>query len=87
MIQEMKLVKIGLTMEMGIIVKWYKKEGDYINEGEPFFDVETDKATQTMESFHTGYVKKLLGEVGEEISVNTLIALIGDKDDVVPDWY
>lgn len=85
MIEEVKLVKIGLTMETGKIVLWHKKEGDYIQEGEPFFDVETDKATQTVESFHTGYIKKLLVQPDEEIAVNTTIALIGDKDDPVPE--
>lgn len=84
MIQEVKLAKIGLTMETGKIVLWHKQEGDYIEEGEPFFDVETDKATQTVESFHTGYIKKLLVQPDEEVSVSTTIALIGDKDDPVP---
>jgi pyruvate dehydrogenase E2 component (dihydrolipoamide acetyltransferase) len=85
MIQEVKLVKIGLTMETGKITLWHKKEGEYIKEGEPFFDVETDKATQTVESFHTGYVKRLLVSAGEEVPVNTAIALIGDRDDPLPE--
>jgi len=81
MIQEVKLVKIGLTMETGTIVQWLKKEGDYVKEGEPFFEVETDKTTQTVESFISGYVKKLLVQPGTEVPVNTVIALIGDLGD------
>jgi pyruvate dehydrogenase E2 component (dihydrolipoamide acetyltransferase) len=84
MIQEVKLAKIGLTMETGTIVQWFKKEGEYVKEGEPFFEVETDKTTQTVESFVTGYVKKLLVETGSEVKVNTVIALIGDEGDTVP---
>jgi pyruvate dehydrogenase E2 component (dihydrolipoamide acetyltransferase) len=83
MINEVKLVKIGLTMETGRIVKWHKAVGDQVREGEGFFDVETDKTIQTVESFHTGYLKKILVEEGQEVPVNTILALIGDKEDTV----
>lgn len=84
MIQEVKLAKIGLTMETGTITQWYKQEGDLVKEGEPFFEVETDKATQTVESFVTGYVRKLLAKPGDEVPVNAVIALVGDREDVLP---
>jgi pyruvate dehydrogenase E2 component (dihydrolipoamide acetyltransferase) len=84
MIQEVKLAKIGLTMETGTITQWYKQEGDYVKEGEPFFEVETDKATQTVESFVTGYVRRLLAKPGDEVSVNAVIALVGDREDALP---
>ncbi len=83
MIQEVKLVKIGLTMETGKIVKWHKAVGEQVREGEAFFDVETDKAVQTVESLYTGYVKKILVAEGQEVPVNTILALIGDKGDKV----
>jgi len=82
--QEVKLVKIGLTMESGTIVKWYKSVGDLVTQGDPLFEVETDKATQTIESFHTGYLRKILVAEGTEIPVNTVIALIGEKDEQGP---
>jgi pyruvate dehydrogenase E2 component (dihydrolipoamide acetyltransferase) len=83
MINEVKLVKIGLTMETGKIVKWHKAVGEQVREGEAFFDVETDKAVQTVESLHTGYLKKILVEEGQEVPVNTILALIGDREDEV----
>ena len=81
MIREVKLVRIGLTMETGILVGWLKEEGDFIKEGEPLFEVETDKITTVVESFHTGYLKKILVQPGEEVPVDSLIAFIGEKDD------
>ena len=85
MLKEVLLGKIGLTMETGILVNWFKKEGDYVEKGEPLFEIETDKATQVIESFHSGYLKKILVQKGEEVPVKTVIAYIGEKDDSVPD--
>ena len=84
MIKEVILAKIGLTMDTGRIISWLKKEGDYVKQDDPLFEVETDKVTTVVESFHTGYLKKILVEKDQEVPVNTVIAYIGDKDDIVP---
>jgi pyruvate dehydrogenase E2 component (dihydrolipoamide acetyltransferase) len=84
MIKEVILAKIGLTMETGRIISWLKKEGDYVKQDDPLFEVETDKVTTVVESFHTGYLKKILVEKDQEVPVNTVIAYIGDKEDTVP---
>jgi pyruvate dehydrogenase E2 component (dihydrolipoamide acetyltransferase) len=83
-LQQVKLAKIGLTMESGTIVRWFKQEGDFVKEGEPFFEVETDKATQTVESFVTGYVRRILAKPGDEVPVNAVIALVGALEDELP---
>nr|NIQ18230.1 biotin attachment protein [Candidatus Aenigmarchaeota archaeon] len=69
MIKEVLMSKLGLTMETGTIVSWLKSEGDMVQKGEPLFEVETDKATQVINSFHTGYLKKILVPEGEEVPV------------------
>jgi pyruvate dehydrogenase E2 component (dihydrolipoamide acetyltransferase) len=83
MIKRVILAKIGLTMETGKILSWLKKEGEYVKQDDPLFEVETDKVTTVVESFHTGYLKKIVVKEGEEVPVNTIIAYIGDKDDDV----
>jgi pyruvate dehydrogenase E2 component (dihydrolipoamide acetyltransferase) len=57
MIKEVILAKIGLTMETGIILKWLKKEGDFVEQGDKLLEVETDKVTTVVEAFHPGYIK------------------------------
>ena len=84
MMKEVLLGKISLTMETGIILRWLKKEGEYVEKGEPLFELETDKATQVIESFHEGFLKKIIIPEGQEVAVRTVIAYIGDKDDAVP---
>ena len=46
--------KQGLLMEEGVIVNWIVKEGGKATEGEPLFEMETDKLTITMDSTATG---------------------------------
>ena len=84
MIRTVKLAKINLTMQTGTIVRWLKKEGERVERDEPLLEVETDKAVNTVESFHAGYLKKILVPEGQEVPVDTLIAYIGEKEDAVP---
>ena len=84
MIKKVKLAKINLTMQTGRIVRWLKKEGDRVERDEPLLEVETDKAVNTVESFYSGYVKKILVAEGEEVPVDALIAYVGDLEDEVP---
>ena len=49
--------KLGLTMTEGTVSKWLKKVGDEIKSGEPFFEVETDKLTNTIEANTDGVVR------------------------------
>ncbi len=84
MINAVKLAKIGLTMETGTILKWLKAEGDFVQQDDPLLEVETDKSVNTVDSFYTGYLKKILVQEGEEVPVETVIAYIGEKDDEVP---
>ncbi|HIT29986.1 MAG TPA: 2-oxo acid dehydrogenase subunit E2, partial [Candidatus Scatomorpha stercoravium] len=46
--KEIVMPKLGLTMTEGTIAAWHKSVGDEVKEGEPLFDVETDKLTNTI---------------------------------------
>ncbi|KKL74774.1 hypothetical protein LCGC14_2061550, partial [marine sediment metagenome] len=81
MIKEIILAKIGLTMETGTILKWLKKEGDYVEQDDQLLEVETDKVTTVVEAYHPGYLKKIIQEEGSEVPVNAVIAYVGEKDD------
>ena len=73
--------KLGLNMDKGTLVKWFKKEGDYIKEQEVIFEVETDKTIMEVEVQTSGYLRKILVTEGETVPVTLPIAIIGDKDE------
>lgn len=68
------------TMTEGTVSTWYKNIGDSIKEGEVLADIETDKATQEFESEHDGVLLFRGAAEGETIPVNSILAIIGEKD-------
>ena len=59
MAREVKLPKLGQTMEEGTIVNTLVKIGDKVSRGDVLFEVETDKATLEVESPADGFVKAM----------------------------
>ena len=48
-------------------------------------EITTDKATLEVESYHKGTLLKIIGQPGSELPVNSVIAIIGDPDDEIPE--
>jgi pyruvate dehydrogenase E2 component (dihydrolipoamide acetyltransferase) len=84
MAREVKLPKLGQTMEEGTIVNCLIKVGGEVKRGDVIFEIETDKATLEMESPADGFVKHILVEVGQTLPVGAPLLLLGDKDEEVP---
>lgn len=68
--------KWGLTMKNGKISKWFKSEGDSIQKGEPFFEVETEKITNVVEATAEGVVFQIVVSAGTIVPVGTIVAVI-----------
>jgi pyruvate/2-oxoglutarate dehydrogenase complex dihydrolipoamide acyltransferase (E2) component len=80
MIQEIVMPKFGQTMEEGRIVKWLKHEGDFIEEGEIFLEIEGDKSILEVESEYSGQLKKIVAQVDDVLACGEVIANIEVKD-------
>ena len=65
---QFKLPDIGEGIAEAEIVAWHVKVGDKVEEDQQLADMMTDKATVEMESPVAGVVKKLAGEVGDQIA-------------------
>ncbi|MFK5890821.1 MAG: pyruvate dehydrogenase complex dihydrolipoamide acetyltransferase [Flavobacteriaceae bacterium] len=75
--------RLSDTMTEGVVAVWHKKVGDVIAEGDILADIETDKATMEFESFHEGTLLYIGISEGEGAPVDSLLAIIGDKNDDV----
>ena len=75
--------KLSDTMTEGVVASWLKKIGDTIVEGDILAEIETDKATMEFESFHEGTLLYIGVKEGETAKVDTLLAIIGEKDEDV----
>jgi pyruvate dehydrogenase E2 component (dihydrolipoamide acetyltransferase) len=81
---EFKLPDLGEGLTEGEIVKWVVKEGDSIQEGQIFVQVETDKAVIEIPSPKKGIVLKLGANEGDIVQVGTVIIVIGDEGEKIP---
>jgi len=71
-----KLPDIGEGIAEAEIVAWHVKVGDVIGEDQQIADMMTDKATVEMESPVAGKVVELAGEVGDQVSIGAVLAVI-----------
>ncbi len=83
MAKEILMPALSPSMTEGTLVKWFKKEGEAVKSGEMIAEVETDKAVLEMEAFDSGILKKILCEPGTKVAVNTVMAVLGAKEEVI----
>ena len=76
-----KLPDIGEGIAEAEIVAWHVKVGDRIEEDQQIADMMTDKATVEMESPVAGTVRKLAGEVGDQLAIGSVLVEIETDGD------
>lgn len=85
MAEVITMLALSPTMEEGTLVEWLKSEGDSVEEGELIAEIETDKATMEMESFHDGVLLKLIAKKGDALAVGAPLAVVGKKGEDISD--
>ena len=84
-VSKVVLAKLSPTMEEGTIVKWTKKEGDAVKQGDVLAEIETDKANMEMEAQGSGVLRKILVQAGGKAPIGTLIGVIAEaNEDIEP---
>ena len=76
MATEVIMPALSPAQETGILIEWFKEEGDLIEKGEPLMEVETDKSNVEVEATTTGILANITVNLGDEIPVGKVIALI-----------
>ena len=77
---EILMPTVAPSMTEGNIVRWAKKEGDPVRQGEVLLEVETDKAVIEVEAQHDGVLGRILVAEGTNgVKVDTPIALLAGK--------
>jgi pyruvate dehydrogenase E2 component (dihydrolipoamide acetyltransferase) len=79
---EITMPQLSDTMTEGTVIKWLKKEGDRVKEGEIIAEVETDKATMEWEATDTGTLAVIVAREGDKVKVGNPIAVLatGSED-------
>lgn len=82
---EIKIPRLGWSMEEGTFVGWIKKDGDLVKSGEPLFTLEGEKSAQDIESTDGGTLRMSADspQAGTMVKVGQVIGLLMEKDEAV----
>ena len=73
---EIKVPAPGESVSEVTIANWLVKEGDWVEMDAPLAEFESDKATFEVNAEKAGVIEKLIGNIGDTIAINTVIAVI-----------
>jgi 2-oxoglutarate dehydrogenase E2 component (dihydrolipoamide succinyltransferase) len=77
MIIEVKVPSVGESVTSGVVSAWHKKSGEFVNEGEPLFALETDKVSTDIVAEKSGVLETKVPE-GQEVKIGEVVATIDD---------
>jgi pyruvate dehydrogenase E2 component (dihydrolipoamide acetyltransferase) len=72
-----RMPQLSLTMTEGMISKWLKQEGDSVAQGEPLFEIETDKVVNEIEAPAAGVLLRIAVPENVSTPIQAVIAVIG----------
>src|SRR3954471_13445047 len=78
MIIEVKVPSVGESVTSGVVSAWHKKSGEFVNEGEPLFALETDKGSTDIVAEKSGMLETKVPE-GQEVKIGEVVAVIDDS--------
>ena len=75
---EVKIPSVGESITSGVVSVWHKKSGEFVNEGEPLFTLETDKVSTEIVAEKGGLLETKVPE-GQEVKIGEVVATIDDS--------
>src|SRR5919198_6769581 len=82
--------RLGWNMEEGVFGGWLKADGDAVRPGDALFRLESDKATEEIESLDAGILRLPADgpKEGDRVTVGTVIGhLVATSDEQIsPAW-
>lgn len=72
---DITIPSLGESLSEGTISRWFKHDGDSVQQGEPLFELETDKATTEVPAPATGTLRVRVSE-GKTVAVGATIGAI-----------
>jgi pyruvate dehydrogenase E2 component (dihydrolipoamide acetyltransferase) len=84
MAKEVIMPALGMAQETGTLLAWHKQAGETVAKGEPLMTVATDKTDVEIEANASGVLANVTANVGDEVPVGQVIALILAPGEVAP---
>lgn len=65
-------------------MKWLKRKGQKVRQGEPLVELQTDKVNYELESPAEGVLLEIVAKEDSEVPVGEMLCHIGQPGDAVP---
>jgi 2-oxoglutarate dehydrogenase E2 component (dihydrolipoamide succinyltransferase) len=75
---EVKIPSVGESITSGVVSAWHRKSGEFVNEGEALFTLETDKVSTEIVADKAGILETKVPE-GHEVKIGEVVAIIDDS--------
>ncbi|HEX2986631.1 MAG TPA: dihydrolipoamide acetyltransferase family protein [Chloroflexota bacterium] len=79
MATEIRMPRLSSSMLEGRIVRWYKRVGDRVNQGEALLEIESDKAVSDVEASASGVLLQIAAGDDSVVDVDGLLGAIGEE--------
>jgi len=73
----------GQDITEGLVVRWFKKEGEPLRRGEVICEVETEKAVFEVEAPGDGVLLKIVAPAGTKVRVFAVIGIVGAPGEAI----
>jgi pyruvate/2-oxoglutarate dehydrogenase complex dihydrolipoamide acyltransferase (E2) component len=74
----------GQDITEGIVVHWFKAEGEAVRRGEVLCEVETEKAVFEVEAPSDGVLLRIVAPAGSKVPIFAVIGVIGEPGETAP---
>ncbi len=74
--------QLGETVKEGTVTAWHKQVGERVQEGEPLFEITTDKVDTEIPAPVSGVLRAIVVLAGQTVSVGTRLATIEEAKQV-----
>lgn len=75
---EIKVPAVGESITSGVLSAWHKKNGDFVQDGEPLYALETDKISTDVPATGSGRLQIQI-EAGQEVQIGQVIATLDES--------
>ena len=69
---------LGFEQDSGRVLGWLKQVGDRVERGQEIAEIETEKATVSMDATASGTLVEIIAAAGTEVAVGEPIAWLDD---------
>jgi pyruvate dehydrogenase E2 component (dihydrolipoamide acetyltransferase) len=81
---EIVMPAMEMAQDSARLVAWLRDEGEYIRQGEPVMEIETDKVTVEIEAPGSGVLSRIAAQPGDEVAVGAVVAYLLEEGEQAP---